>query len=88
MAFSTKNGDKVWKVSLAVEFLLIMKKVGKFDTFEKIDTICCPLKGPDFRLPIRQWWIFRPDGTAHHGAQRGKAATGSGYSQPRRLPWC
>ncbi|GBN63067.1 hypothetical protein AVEN_116875-1 [Araneus ventricosus] len=30
----------------------------------------------------------RPDGTAHHGTQQGKAATGSGYSQPRRLPWC
>ncbi|GBO45255.1 hypothetical protein AVEN_260780-1 [Araneus ventricosus] len=47
-----------------------MKKVGKFDS-EVLDVICCPLKGPNFLLPIRHWFSFRTDGTAHHGAQQG-----------------
>ncbi|GBM82851.1 hypothetical protein AVEN_272425-1 [Araneus ventricosus] len=29
-----------------------------------------------------------PDGTTHHGAQQGKAVTGSEFSQPRHVPWC
>ncbi|GBN57986.1 hypothetical protein AVEN_151110-1 [Araneus ventricosus] len=32
-----------------------------------------------FFLPIRHMLGFRPDGTAHHGAQQGKAATGGWY---------
>ncbi|GBN97866.1 hypothetical protein AVEN_94091-1 [Araneus ventricosus] len=28
------------------------------------------------------------DGTTHHGAQQGKAVTGSEQCQPRHLPWC
>ncbi|GBM80010.1 hypothetical protein AVEN_203775-1 [Araneus ventricosus] len=87
MVLSTRNGDTEWNVSALVDTLLIMKKVGKFD-FEVLVAICSPLKGPDFLLPIRHRLRFRPDGTAHHGAQHGKAATGSGYSQRRRLPWC
>ncbi|GBM19680.1 hypothetical protein AVEN_146953-1 [Araneus ventricosus] len=37
-----------------------------------------PTEGTRFFLPIRHLSGFRPDGTAHHGAQQGKAATGSG----------
>ncbi|GBN25793.1 hypothetical protein AVEN_45117-1 [Araneus ventricosus] len=87
MALSTRNGDTEWNVSLQVEIRFIRKKVGKFVAAEDFETICCTLKGPDF-FPIRHLLGFRPDGTTHHGAQQGKAATGSGYSQPRRLPWC
>ncbi|GBO07349.1 hypothetical protein AVEN_96798-1 [Araneus ventricosus] len=29
-----------------------------------------------------------PDGTTHYGAQQGKAAAGSGHSQPWHLPCC
>ncbi|GBL53985.1 hypothetical protein AVEN_127206-1, partial [Araneus ventricosus] len=88
IAFSTKKGDTPWKVSFSVEILPITKNVGKLFRLEN-ESIRCPLKGPGFFfLPIRHFYIFRPDGTAHHGAQHGKAATGSRYSQPRRLPWC
>ncbi|GBL80543.1 hypothetical protein AVEN_61802-1 [Araneus ventricosus] len=83
MALSTGNGDTDLNVSLQVEIRFIRKKVGKFVNAEDFDAICCPLKGPDF-FPMRHLLGFRPDGTAHLGAQQGKAATGSGYSQPRR----
>ncbi|GBO11683.1 hypothetical protein AVEN_12417-1 [Araneus ventricosus] len=88
MALSTRNGDTEWNVSLQVEIRFIRKNARKFVAAEDFETICCPLKGPNFFFPIRHLLGFRPDGTAHHGAQQGKAATGSGDFQPRRLPWC
>ncbi|GBO38811.1 hypothetical protein AVEN_202687-1 [Araneus ventricosus] len=48
MALSTRNGDTEWNVSLQVEIRFIRKNVGKFVAAEDFETICCPLKGPDF----------------------------------------
>ncbi|GBO02733.1 hypothetical protein AVEN_148259-1 [Araneus ventricosus] len=48
MALSTRNGGTEWNVSLQVEIRFIRKKVGKFVAAEDFDTICFPLKGPDF----------------------------------------
>ncbi|GBN61267.1 hypothetical protein AVEN_263108-1 [Araneus ventricosus] len=48
MALSTRNGVTEWNVSLQVEIRFIRKKVGKFVAAEDFETICCPLKGPDF----------------------------------------
>ncbi|GBN17306.1 hypothetical protein AVEN_131251-1 [Araneus ventricosus] len=35
---------------------------------------------------LESYW--GPDGTTHHGAQQGKAVTGSEHSEPLHLPWC
>ncbi|GBL94249.1 hypothetical protein AVEN_16777-1 [Araneus ventricosus] len=83
MALSTRNGDAEWNVSLQVEIRFIRKKEGKCVAAEDFETICCPLKGPDF---FSHMTFVGIQARRHRGAQQGKAATGSGNSQPRRLP--
>ncbi|GBN34565.1 hypothetical protein AVEN_59592-1 [Araneus ventricosus] len=55
MALSTRNGDTEWNVSLQVEIRFIIKNVGKFVADDDFETICCPLKGPDFFFPYICW---------------------------------
>ncbi|GBN35007.1 hypothetical protein AVEN_183825-1 [Araneus ventricosus] len=47
-------------------------------------SICCSV-GDFTKEPIKKK-DSGPDGTAHHGAQQGKAVSGSGHPQPQYLP--
>ncbi|GBO20312.1 hypothetical protein AVEN_226125-1 [Araneus ventricosus] len=60
MALSTRNRDTEWNVSLQVQIRFIRKKVGKFVAAEDFETICCPLKGPDFFFPYDICWDSGP----------------------------
>ncbi|GBN64603.1 hypothetical protein AVEN_156669-1 [Araneus ventricosus] len=60
MALSTRNGDTEWNVSLQVEIRFIRKKEGKCVAAEDFETICCPLKGPDFFPPYDIYWDSGP----------------------------
>ncbi|GBM20837.1 hypothetical protein AVEN_108278-1 [Araneus ventricosus] len=82
MAFSTRKGETFKKFSSFSMLSLMIKNVSELFTED------CPVKGGCLRGPMQGLKSDSgPDGTAHYGAQQGKAVTGE-QSQPRHWPWC
>ncbi|GBM97726.1 hypothetical protein AVEN_110467-1 [Araneus ventricosus] len=67
---------------------LIMKNLAEFKWCSKGEVArrTSP-PGPRLREPIASELCSSRYAPAHHGAQQGKAVTGSGNLQPQHLPW-
>ncbi|GBN65926.1 hypothetical protein AVEN_168019-1 [Araneus ventricosus] len=78
-------GETVFKLP---SVFLIMKNLAEFKWCSKgeVGRRTSP-PGPRLREPIASELCSSRYAPAHHGAQQGKAATGSGNLQPQHLPW-
>ncbi|GBM79794.1 hypothetical protein AVEN_135836-1 [Araneus ventricosus] len=72
-AFSIANGEVLESCSFGREIM-------------RIRAVSDILSMSVMREPMHKNKNSGPDGTAHHGAQQGKAITGSENSQPRHPP--
>ncbi|GBM29343.1 hypothetical protein AVEN_232525-1 [Araneus ventricosus] len=80
--FSIANGDNLY-LSLTISYLIKNRAI--CDTLTMLMSRCCSV-GSFTKEPMKKDKVSGPDGTAHHGAQQGKAVAGSRHPQPQHLP--